>query len=354
MATSTGTKTDSAPMERVEVEFTTLTALREVMATAQRQAVSYPEAMSFGAELYPELLSPEKSLLYRAREAPAIRAFREKAEAASILEKMGITPQVIIKREIKRLAQLISLRPGAAKDMQRELATLYKNLKHLEGSRYSEHNLIATDVFSAARPRLPKPPVRRDRSQHYELGGGRSLNIRMLHPDKPEHICGADVVYEVCSLESERARVAFAQYKVWENESLAYSQIDRRQLDRLRDAVCDTGFCRPDSPEAKVAYRLPYCSAFLRLTDRLQRPESRLISAGWFVPICRLPKMTEPGSLRRADITNRCVSSDMFEAALVESVVGSDWRSFEEIENLYKRTKIFEANDKIIIHAQEY
>jgi hypothetical protein len=339
---------------RIDVEFAAVTALREVMITAQREPVSYPEAMALGAELYPGLLSPEKSLLYRAQDPLAVRAFREKAEAASIREEKEISAVDIVNREIRELQQLIAVKPGRTRDMKRELATLYRHLEYLKGARYSEHNLIARDVFAATRPRLPKPPIERDRYQHYDLGRGRSLNIMMLHPDKPEHVSGADVVYEICSLETEEARVALVQYKVWENDSIPHSRLDQKQLNRMRDSACKKGLCFPRSKKAKEAYRLPYCSAFVRLTDRLQKPDARLVSAGLFVPICKLPQLNKGDALDRADISNGSVSSDIFEAALIEGSIGSDWHTFAEIENLYRQSGIFNADDRIVIHAQEY
>ncbi|MBA2436008.1 MAG: hypothetical protein H0V54_13175 [Chthoniobacterales bacterium] len=340
-------------MERIDAESTVVTALRDVLKLGRQEQVSYPEAMAEGAQLFPGLLSPKTSILHRAFEKPAIRTYREKAAAASIKAKRSIEPQDLIKQEIKELSALIAVSTEKAKDMKRELSQLEAHLRYFTASPVSEHAILYEDVFQGERPTLPNPPVTFPKGREYPLGKGRHLRVRMLHPDKPEHITGADVVYEVCDSEDERARIAFAQYKIWDRDRIAWSQIKSAQLTRMEKCLCAQGICQFTTKSPSEHYRMPCCAAFLRLTQKVRDPDSRLVSAGRFIPICHLPD-AKRGSLELNDISSRSVSSDLFEAAFGEGLVGSDWLPFPEVESLYRRTKIFDTHDRIIIYAQEF
>lgn len=353
VATGTITNLESAPMERIDAESTVVTALRDVLKLGRQEQVSYPEAMAEGAKLFPNLLSPDKSLLHRALEKPAIRTFREKATAASIKERRTVQAKEIVEREIKQLSELIALSPRNSKDMQRALRQLQGHLAYFAAPSPSEHAILYADVFQSERPVLPKPPVVFAKGREYDLGKGRHLHVRMLHPDKAEHVSGADVVYELCSIDDQQARIAFAQYKIWDRDRIAWSKIKSTQLDRMEKCLCQARFCRATAERPEGRYRMPCCSAFLRLTQKLQDPTSRLVSAGRFVPICQLPDARK-GSLELQELASCSVSSDLFEAAFAEGLVGSDWLDFRHVESLYCRTKIFESHDRIVIYAQEY
>jgi hypothetical protein len=352
MPTRNSADTGTEVLERIDAESTVVTALRDVLKLGRQEQVSYPEAMAEGAGLFPDLLSRKTSILHRAFEKPAIRAFREKAIAASTKERKNIEPADIVQREIKELEALIKVSTGSTKDMKRELTQLQKHLRYFTATAQSEHAIVYADVYQRNRPTLPGPSVSFSSGREYSLGKGRHLRVRMLHPDKAEHITGADVVYEVSDHQIRFARVAFAQYKMWDKERIAWSQIKSAQLRRMEDQLCKRDRCK-DTSHPRERYRMPCCSAFLRLTQKLQDPESRLISAGRFIPICQLPDERK-GSLELPEIASRSVTSDLFEAAFGEGLVGSDWLPFDEIEALYRKTKIFTAHDRLIIYAQEF
>lgn len=58
----------------------------------------------------------------------------------------------------------------------------------------------------------------------YKIAKDRFLRIRLLHPDKAEHILGADLIYEQYDVDTEKVRIAVLQYKTWENGVLYFSQ----------------------------------------------------------------------------------------------------------------------------------
>jgi len=301
--------------------------------------------------MVPVLLGKDVSLLQRASESPELRYYRERAEAESTLAKKRVKPEELIKKEIQTLTPLLAV-TETPKNLKRKIQSLEKLLFEVLEQTMTENEMIQRDVFHAERRRLPAPRIAPKVDKHYSLPGGRSLRIRMLHPNRAEQISGADLVYEFCDEEEETARFAFVQYKVWNKERLPLSPRDFRQIERLKRNLCGGNFCKKKSAPSDNCYRMPFCSGFLRLTNKLQKQSSRLISAGALTPVCMIDG-EKSKSLSRRDIHRRLISSELFEEAFVEGVAGSDWMSYKEVEALYKRCEILSADDRLVIYAQE-
>lgn len=133
-----------------------------------------------------------------------------------------------------------------------------------------------------------------------------------------------------------------------------------KQLNRFREAFCGSALCEPfEKSQRKDAYRLPYCSAFLRPTDRLQDPDCRLVSSGYHVPICvveRLWKDTSRGGqkLVSKNFRSEAVTHRVFEELFNTNMLGSKWLTYRELEELYRLHNILEPDEHIVIHAQEF
>ena len=59
-------------------------------------------------------------------------------------------------------------------------------------------------------------------------------------------------------------------------------------MNKMKTILCDNGLCKcskDDSIDKK--YRLPYCSGFIRPTDKIQENDNKLMSSGYHVPLCR-------------------------------------------------------------------
>ncbi|MGE5443708.1 MAG: hypothetical protein ACM3SR_03800 [Ignavibacteriales bacterium] len=131
-------------------------------------------------------------------------------------------------------------------------------------------------------------------------------------------------------------------------------------MKKLKTSLCDTGLCKPDKNSARArAYRLPFCAGFLRPTDKLQQPDSRLISSGWHVPICVALRAVEDTGLGNKKIGGKKIRSEsvthkVFEEIFNSGMLGSRWLKYEEVEDLYRNHKLFESSEKVIIHAQEF
>src|SRR5690606_18872794 len=134
----------------------------------------------------------------------------------------------------------------------------------LRTKRYSEHNLLIRDAVKAKRPTIRTEPG--DAFTDFVLTDGQVLRIRLIHPDKPEHKTGVDLIYEFHSARDNRVRLAVIQYKVWRNSRFTASDIKGfcHQLAKMRRTFCAGNLCIPHSPGP---YRLPCCTAFFRPTD---------------------------------------------------------------------------------------
>ncbi len=159
-------------------------------------------------------------------------------------------------------------------------------------------------------------------------------------------------------------RIVLVQYKIWDGKRLYTSQARnlKEQLDKLAKISCETGLCKPYENSARLeAYRMPYCVSFLRPTDKLQDPDSRLISSGLHTPICAIAKAWEPTNyegdgekIEKKRIRSESLSHRVFEEMFNTNMIGSRWLTYDEIEQLYRDHKILQHNEKIVLHAQEF
>ena len=155
-------------------------------------------------------------------------------------------------------------------------------------------------------------------------------------------------------------RLAAIQYKVWDGETLYKSDNIASQLDRLHKTFCSNKLCEQFAEsQRKDAYRLPYCSAFLRPTDKLQHPDSRFISSAYHIPVCVVERSWQDTvrggqKIERKYFRSEAVTHRVFEELFNANMLGSKWLTYEELEKLYREHKILEADEHIIIHAQEF
>jgi hypothetical protein len=348
--------------ERLDVEWAGLNALRELLRIAAKGLVTptYIQTLLLGEDLAPEIFGPSSSLIGNALEPTLVREYRQVAEAESQISNRQITPEEVIDRDIENLERLLTAQ--APKDrIRRRLDKLHSARRYLHDEALSENQIITRDVFKVERPELPSPPIDTNTYREYRLPYGRGLRIRMLHPEKPEHATGADLVYEISSEKYRKARLALVQYKIWDGDVLYLS--DERvaaQLARLKSVTCDENLCECDKPNGQeLVYRLPCCAAFLRPTNRLQSPNARLISKGLHIPLCIVnAAKTSTGrggeKLLKKAIGDKAVSQRIFEELFNRHMIGSRWLDFEEVETFYREKDIMDAKDRLVLHAQEF
>jgi hypothetical protein len=201
---------------------------------------------------------------------------------------------------------------------------------------------------------------RQDSFIGYRLPFDRTFRIRLLHPDKPEHLTGADLVYELYDSGLNRVRLVLLQYKMWSGEQLSVDDRARRQMDKLRACVCNADFCAGPKGDAHslAPYRMPYCTAFLRPTDKLQSPDQRLVSRGLHVPLCAaleaISSRRKGGEvIRRVDVNGQSVSQRVFEELFNRGMLGSRPLTVSEVQEFYRRNAILHPADHLLIQVQD-
>jgi hypothetical protein len=347
--------------QRLDVEWTTLIAIREALGIAFKDKLSptYAQSLSVGKELAPELYDPDVSLLARSDEPPTAREFRQRAEVRSRIEERSVTPLELIDPEIKEFERLHAVDPEKT-EIEKKLKQLYDARQYFIPRKYTETQLILHDLHNVKRG-IPLPTVAKGRYRQYRISKDRGLRIYLLHPDPPEHSMGADLVYETYWEKRKLARIAVVQYKICSGRAI-YSSQSRNleaQMLRMHNVFCDSGLCDPWNKDSEQRFRFPFCAAFLRPTDELQEPNSTLISSGLHVPICIAQKSWEDTGrggkkLDKSKIRNSSVTHKVFEELFNASLLGSRWFTYDEIEKLYREHGMLESDDRVMLHAQEF
>lgn len=346
--------------DRLNIEWTTINALRETLGFA-RPTVSptYEQTLEFAKDFAPSLFSRDRSLLIKARENPIIKEFSEKAEIESKLENRDITAGNLIAAEIEKEQRYI--RGGFASDteqIRKRISKLNQAQTELAFVLPSENQMILRDALKVDRDL----PISRDdnRYREYQVSKNRFLNVRLLHPDTPEHATGADVIYEFYWEKQKLVRIIALQYKIWNTKVLYQDERMEKQLAKMRKVFCGSSLCEIcDGQRASADFRFPNSIGYIRPTDELQTPDSSLISSGYHIPVCIANKLWEPtkqGKSKKIEADKLRVHSvrqQTFEDLFAASMIGSRWLTYSELANLYEDRSVLSSNERVLIHAQE-
>ncbi|MFC4634246.1 hypothetical protein ACFO3O_10030 [Dokdonia ponticola] len=346
-------------LNRLNSEWVSVNALRELLKIATHGDIgksTYDEALDLGGEIYPELLGEEVSLIRRERQSGITKEYKQKAKLLTIREGSESTAIELVKQDITDFESLIELEGKKGNEqLVKRLNSLYIAKEELEPSKHSENQLIFRDAYNVDRKLLELSMGKG--SKTFQLPGDKNIKIRVLHPDKPEHITGADLIYEYHDRENDRVSLVFIQYKIWEKRKLYLSDERlKKQLDRLKSFTCSRGLC--ECNDSKEFYRFPFCTSFLRPTDALQNADQKLISTGEHLPICQIDKVKTTGPkggefLEYKNIRNVSLSSIHFEELFNTGKIGSKSMTFDELSEFYKSSKIIDSNETVIIYARE-
>lgn len=350
---------------RINAEWVFLNAIRGVTKIAAKgdlRKTTYDNALEFGGEIYPELLGPDASILKRERESDLVKEYRQRARVKSSQQGVKIEALSILQADISEYQGLVEYERnnkndrGKVDQLKRKLATLLEAEKEINRVPHTENQLIFRDAYAVERavPSSGSGQAYRD----FELPDSNILRVRVLHPDKPEHITGADIIYERHSPSEECASIVVVQYKIWEDKVMYLT--DKRmleQLERLKKFTCDKNICEPAGEEN--SFRFPCCAAFIRPTDKLQRADQKFISSGEHLPICRIDECKSSGArgasmLEYKKIQNTSLSSEMFEQLFNKGKIGSRMISYSELQKLYRENEIAADENTVVIYAQEF
>jgi len=350
---------------RLNTEWSVLNALRELAHIALRtdDPPTYRRVLRLGEALLPGVFSVDERIIDRAPESKEARYWREMSVAETKRLGSPITATYLISEEIKRLEEAIKNNPEST-IARSKLHTAMLVKVELTPTSHSENQLIFRDALATGLDLGDPSPKSFGRYKEYKLANDRALRINVFHPDFPEHKTGADLLYEMYDTENQTARVAAVQYKMWDGKSLYKNPQMDEQLIKLAQFACEQDYadfktlCSKDLLPIGRTYRLPHCAVFLRPTERLQLPNSQMISTGQHVPVCVASTCwvlaRKNRVLRRSSIIDRSLSEKVFKELFLASMVGSQSLSYEHLTALYRKIGIFDQDQNIVLHAQEF
>lgn len=351
---------------RLDAEWSTLNAVRELVKLATNGDSSkstYNHALELGSIICPELLGSDVSLIHQDRMSELTKEYIQRAALASIRDKKSIPPLDLVAKDIEEYESLLKVAKESKNKekidkLTRRLKSLYQTQAELDTEKNSENQLIFRDAYRIERNR-PKLFETKN-SIVFKFSESSILTVRVLHPERTEHITGADLIYERYNENNKTVSLAFIQYKIWENNkvSLSSEQGQRMlgQLDKMRSLLCCQGFCECNDSNC---YRFACCSAFLRPTNRLQSPSQKLISRGDYLPICKIERLiSQKGEalfLQEDKITKSSINQDLFEPLFNSGKIGSRELTLDALASLYENKDILsERENNILIYAQDY
>lgn len=353
------TNKDLPENARRNLAFQTLIAHRDLLqfANKSKQPPTYENAIGLLNELAPEIYTEITTLLTKKNDSELIQYFKELAEIKSQESETEIAAIDLLDKQIDTLQKLHE-QDKSKKSIKSRLLQHKVARSHFVPARLTENRILNRDYNSVDRTDYASELFRNDQFKDYKLKNNNFLRIRFLHPDKYEHVTGADLIYEQYDIKKELVRFIFLQYKTWDEDTIYISQAKNldSQMSRMKRMLCDKGYCKCSSGNNyAIKYRLPYCSGFIRPTDKLQENDSRLISTGFHFPICKAIELSgEYGKISKSDIKEQSFTSAIFEELFNENMIGSRWIPIEELKMLYASYDIFADSDRIILYAQEH
>lgn len=312
-------------------------------------------------DLDEELYSKVVNLIEVKNESDTVKYYKEKASVVDDPNSLfTTTPESLLEKDIDEHQEWLKTTDDASKlkFLRTQLYRLKAARKFFSPKRLSEHKILEHDFFIAKRhPFVQKQIYEDEQVKDYNLDGERMLRLRLLHPDRDEHILGADLIYEIFDLVNERVRFVHLQYKTWDKGVLYLKQGNiKDQLNKMQSNLCSVGFCKSEiGNNHSDLYRMPFCCGFLRPTEKLQMVQKKLKSSGIHLPICEVMKnIGDDDKITKSNSKGRNISSTVFSELFIENIIGSRWHSMNQLEEYYEKRDIESLYNNIRIHAQEF
>jgi len=354
------------PEEKANTAFQIVTGMRDVlnMALKGNYVPTYEKALAYIKDISPNIHQAIIAHLPEKNESDLVKRFREEAqselnseeEEASGLEINDVAVRMI-NAAIDKCDNIIQSNKEASKDgranknYKRQLVAA---LKSFITRTLSEHELLIHDFTAEEKPSFELIDKEFDRKD-YNLPDGKILRIYLAHPNKIEYTLGVDVIYECYDLTLRQVRFANLQYKTWKLLSLSFDEREEKQLNRLKTNNCDCKHCEVPTAYASTSpYRFPYCSAFVRPTNKILAKGSKMKTMGDHIPLCRLNQLRESGQpIEKYQVQNASLTQQSFEEAFNKYHVGSRWMQIGDLQQFYEKRKLKDMADNIRIIVQE-
>lgn len=356
---------DQIPDDRKkEVAFNIVVSVRDAISIAQKKQTppTYEQALRITHDIDEVLYNFCSKQLTNKNENDIVKLFKERAEVESLKSAAPKTAIGLLQDEIavyKDLLNTPNIEKDKTKSLKSHIASLEAAIENLKPRKLSEHRILERDFCKINREHLGAEIFfETDSYVDYKLGNSKFLRVRLLHPDKAEHILGADLIYEQYNVETEKLRMVLLQYKTWEDGVLYFSSSSNleAQLQKLKLNICDNRFCQqPMRLTNELDYRFPYCCAFLRPTDKQQSNNNKIISHGIHIPICTALQIRKEGGnkIEKNQIRHSTLTHEVFENLFNHGFIGSRWLSVSEVEQFYRERKVLDNDQSLKLYAKE-
>lgn len=301
-------------------------------------------------ELDPEMHGYIVELLTQKNESEVVRYFKQVSEIENV------DPVSLISKEIERNEFLIEKTTKEASTLiKKKVLELKAAHSYFNPRRVSEHRILNHDFTLQSRSEYFDKIYDNESVKDYSLGDNRILRLRLLHPDQFEHILGTDMIYEQFDLARNRVRFIQLQYKAWDNKTLYLDERMLKQINKMSGHLCQSGFCKGDvSSNNDDYFRFPYCSGFLRPTSNMQNSNSKMITTGDHIPVCKINNLAATyGKVTKENIVGTTVGHKIFEDTFINNTLGSRWITIDDLEEFYTSRGIFSELDNIKLRVQE-
>lgn len=343
-----------------QTEWALLNLVRELRGISNKGATpTYYSAIKLAMQVMPEIFNEKSHIVKRHHEPELVRSYRQQAEAQSQLQGKNVTPIEVLDERITILDKLIATEISDKDLLRKELDKLQSIRPLFLPKSIQEDFILEHDVKSM---KFGIQPIEiKAKSADYKVSENRVIRVRLIHPNEGEQSMGADLIYEQYDPEKRKVRFIMIQYKIWDGELLYWSQAKNLepQLEKMKENLCEKGYCKCENGNNFAStFRYPFCSAFLRPTDKLQFKDSAFTSSGMHIAVCKIKDVVEETKegnkvLRKSSMKEASLSQKIFEECFNYNQIGSRWMNYDEAEKLYRDHKILESDERIILHVQE-
>lgn len=356
---------DEIPDDRKkEVAFNIVVSVRDAISIAQKKQTppTYEQALRITHDIDENLYNFCSKQLTNKNENDIVKLFKERAEIESLNSEKPKTAIALMEEEVayyKNLLKTPNIDRDKTKSLKSHIASLEAAIENLKPRKLTEHRILERDFCKIDRSQLGAEKFfETDNYVDYRIGNNKFLRIRLLHPDKAEHILGADLIYEQYNVELEQLRMVLLQYKTWEDGVLYFSSSSNleAQLQKLRSHICDKQFCQqPSALAGQLDYRFPYCCAFLRPTDKQQNSNNKIISHGIHIPVCSALQIRNEGGnkIEKNQMRHSTLTHEVFENLFNHGFIGSRWLPVAEMEDFYRERKVLDSDQSLKLYAKE-
>jgi hypothetical protein len=337
-------------LNRIDIEWLIYNAIREgtALSLGSIESVGHQDTLRFAQRLAPNLFASSDSHLFRELESTESREVRDIARATNV------SFEVALNTEINRYENLVnSNKNEPLESLNKRLSRLRKLQSETKSQEYYEGKLIERDARLGGN--LPKLPNNSDGYFDFTLPAGKVMRIRVTHETKIEEINGADLIYEHHDPEKDRVHITAVQYKILiNNKYIQKSQRLKRQLIRLDKCFCQELPCKDNNEEKnKFSFRFPTCTAFLRPTYRLQSSNSRIMSRGFYLPICLVNSLWENNQeISEQIVGGQVIRQAVFDELFNANLIGSKWIDTKRLDEIYKNQGILRSSETAVVHVR--